>query len=642
MTRWLRAAVCAATVCAWVTPAIAAPAKLCAPTASGVPGRSGPPLWWETPSSSDVEDPQPSDPRWKGATRITRGHGAHEEVSLRVLSHPSPTTTGTKFLYLEWAAHPTAVNVDQDRGSVYLGLSAPGGSGQAFVIRFDIGAATTTSELAGYELYTHTSDTASGSDFQSASTDVDWLTETASVFDDEVPGAKGWFLRARIPIKDASATGFADALPIGTEFVAWTQWSLPIDPDTDRAYAVPDGSIVATEIGTPPVLRTPLVDDWKPAMLGSGDPACAIGGIRLTRHNVGVAPGGDVTVAPEHQITVGAANLFVARPENTGTSNVAGGSIEATFRIADWGSTMDEGEWNEIGTGTLTSTLPAGGTAPITTTWTPPSNYLDSHDDHQCMLVELRGSGSGPTGGAVTFINESVYRNMRFEEASTFSDVATISAKGLPPIEDATERELYLYLEKRNMPVEVNEDVWRSNKRFIDYHLARIRGEDPQSPYRKDPPDDYTALAKLMPTYVVHVYHDTGRTVRRNGKERRVFKTQPSFGYYVDHQGKLAGWSTALDGAEPVGDGWYHLRVEDGGSHVVRTRIQGHESPDEESIQDEPDWKPEREPKPDTEPKPGVDDDGDEDSPPWWQEYWWVLVLVLILLIIFAARRKKP
>lgn len=654
MSKCFFTSLCAGLIFVWAAPVAAQPAKLCAPDAKGVPTRRGPPIWWGTSSDDVVVDPQPSDPRWQGATRITRGDGAHEEVSLRALSH---TEDGQQYLYLEWAAHPTHAGTDDDRGTIYLGLSAGSGSTNTFVVQFDVGAATASAptELSGYKLYAEPTD----GELKKVSTDLAWLENTADVQDDEPTNpdaAKGWFLRARIPIKDASTTGYDDALPVGTEFYLWTQWSLPRVADDDRVYAYPHGLPEATEVpgpteDIPPTLQPPPIGQWKPAVFGTSDPECASGGVRLDRLQVGVAPNGqEGTAVLSHKIEAGAVNSLVARPENTGTEPISEKGIEATFRISDWGSSS---EWTPIGTGLLSESLepkgtdpsdPFDGMAPISIQWEPSTDYLDDSKDHQCMLVELRGSGGPelpPTGAEpgsnkVTFLNESVYRNMDFVETnSVFSRKATISAKGLPAIDGASDREIYLYLETRNMPQKVDESKWHHRKRFIDYHLDRIRGDDPgRSPYGKEQPGDYEALDDLMPTYIVHVYHDTGRTVRRNGKERRVLKSQPSFGYYVDHNDPLVGWSVALDGAEYLGDNWYRIRVEDEGTHVVRTRVQARETSAEKPIQAVADW-PNHDPCIDGGPCP---DSGDS---PWWQRYWWLWILAIIVIIVFVKRRSS-
>ena len=83
-------------------------------------------------------------------------------------------------------------------------------------------------------------------------------------------------------------------------------------------------------------------------------------------------------------------------------------------------------------------------------------------------------------------------------------------------------------------------------------------------------------LIKFVPTYRVHVYHDTGR--RRNvqgGVTRRILSPQSSFGYFLEHEGALEGWDARLQGAIRIAETFYLLRVENNGTAKVKTVVQG-------------------------------------------------------------------
>ena len=87
-------------------------------------------------------------------------------------------------------------------------------------------------------------------------------------------------------------------------------------------------------------------------------------------------------------------------------------------------------------------------------------------------------------------------------------------------------------------------------------------------------------LIKFVPTYRVHVYHDTGR--RRNVKNgsRRILTPQSSFGYFLDHQGALEGWDARLQGAIRIAETFYLLRVDNNGTKKVNTVVQAREAGD--------------------------------------------------------------
>ena len=72
---------------------------LCIPDAVGVPGNSGPPIWWDPAELYSTTEPTDKDPRWRGALRISHGSGTTERVSLRALRS---LEDGVEYLYLSW------------------------------------------------------------------------------------------------------------------------------------------------------------------------------------------------------------------------------------------------------------------------------------------------------------------------------------------------------------------------------------------------------------------------------------------------------------------------------------------------------------------------------------------------------------
>jgi opacity protein-like surface antigen len=89
------------------------------------------------------------------------------------------------------------------------------------------------------------------------------------------------------------------------------------------------------------------------------------------------------------------------------------------------------------------------------------------------------------------------------------------------------------------------------------------------------------ASGRPLPTYKVHVYHDTGRALTLDGVTRPVLGYQTSFGYTVTHQGGLQGWRSSLDGAGLVelAPDWYRISVPDGGQVPLTTTIEAVEPP---------------------------------------------------------------
>jgi hypothetical protein len=143
---------------------------------------------------------------------------------------------------------------------------------------------------------------------------------------------------------------------------------------------------------------------------------------------------------------------------------------------------------------------------------------------------------------------------------------------------------------------------------------ATDSNERPNQPF--EPPADVPALQKgefealreTEPTYQVHVFHDTGEVINIDGTERKLLKPQPSFGYFVDHDGPLTGWRHTLAGAEEIIPGrYYKLSVPASGKAIVTTTIEAVEH--------------------------GL----------WW--FWIVLgilILLLILVVVYALRQSAP
>jgi len=83
------------------------------------------------------------------------------------------------------------------------------------------------------------------------------------------------------------------------------------------------------------------------------------------------------------------------------------------------------------------------------------------------------------------------------------------------------------------------------------------------------------------PSYVVYVWHDTGKRIRLGGVVRKILEEQTAFGYFVQHDGPLFGWRHALEGATEIAPDYYKLGIKNGGVANVKTIIEAveHEMP---------------------------------------------------------------
>ena len=246
-----------------------------------------------------------------------------------------------------------------------------------------------------------------------------------------------------------------------------------------------------------------------------------------------------------------------------------------------------------------------------------------------CLLVQLTGASSGTP---IVFANNSIRRNMTFEKASTIEKKATITIKGLPTIAPDG-RDVYVWEEALNMPSVVPPEGPPAQLRTtVPGHFAvqntsaihsKGTGYIPPQPGKSIPMPGPAALQSMLlagqvtqaqieavvPTYIVHVYHDTGTRLRLGGVERPILTEQGAFGYYLSHTGALTGWQHELVGEgftlEKLATDFYRIKkLANDGSVTVITRITALENSPGGTV---------------------------------WQWWWWWIILLLILLLALCS-----
>jgi hypothetical protein len=224
------------------------------------------------------------------------------------------------------------------------------------------------------------------------------------------------------------------------------------------------------------------------------------------------------------------------------------------------------------------------------------------HYPHQCVLVELsRTPGTAipalPAGAQPPFFSSrSAYKNMHFVAASEVLRSAKLEVLAQP--RGAAEahvalqkRDVYVYVETNNMPATVpaarpgilsRPEVL---KKISDPNLAtkldklgvregkigsavslaiQERARQGKITHRE--------IAAILPTYVAHVWQDTGRRARVKGRNVTVLAAAPSFGYYVSHDGPLVGWRFGIagKGVTKIGPNFYKISVPTKGGLAVK------------------------------------------------------------------------
>lgn len=563
-------------------------ATSCFPTAVGVPGNATPPNWLS--GTAAPFDGSPDDPRWVGALAHSLGDGSGVQLLFRSLVDPGKT-----HLLLSWLVKvDPAITAGNDALLVGFGTAST-----AIVVRILLNGPTPVSPgspNAGAGMGgSYTPDIAlySGSWGGFAGSAPAWVAAgTRAWVNYGAPNPTPFAVHMQVPINQfLDQAGNQVKIIPGTSFKMWYSALIntPGEIGGDVEYVWPG----STGIG---MAAPPAPNLWPDVRVSTiaNDPACdqvgiTIGVLDIGTKNIDGTPraaaneirfdqnGNDAT-QPNHS------NMFFAHPTfPPGTPDPQKEEVRARFRMANWGSqigTLTAQSWTNIPGGDDVPCDTPGGECqfpwPTQADMSQPetinllTNFRSGTTTHdQCILVEL--SSINPSGEV--FLRDSIRRNMWLAPASKFSREAEISIVGLTPI-SAVPRDVYLYLETINMPARVTQD---SEQRRRDFgRSTETAGFAAQG---RSTIED---LIKYLPTYRVHVYHDTGRrTTLLGGGSRRILSPQSSFGFFVEHEGELYGWETRLYGAEKLAEKFYVVRVPNNGSVRVTTTIQARESANE-------------------------------------------------------------
>jgi len=592
-------------------PARAVP--VCIPQASGVPALSGPPNWLDSSAGEPTYWPRIDDPRWRGAAaRSLGGSGAADHVSFRALRDASA-------LYLSWYVKVAPQLSSAE--ALYVAFSPGGTAPDLFLALYPnnvTGALSTETNVVPPNPASNQAAlrTGAGGTWVSQPALPNWVAANTRVSRDLM--TQTWSVNMKVPV----AAAYNDGVNLSSAFKMW--------------YEV---DVMSSTLGLVPYINDPDVSHdyvwiqtntssagWEEfnRTLVSSDPLVCLRGVSIATSDVGTTYVDSGGTARPNRMRHAATNTFFALPENQSGTNAPMGSISAQFRIANWGTQPD---WNDVPSPTTSlwkqiTTTPgptnagqinagtkaslAAGNA-ITFNWTPTSaetcelvgqsgipaaqapdgvaipgipscpNPTPTRRLHQCVLVTL-------SGGGFTYTPASIYRNMDFVNASTFTREAEVSVAGLQS-SGATQRDVYLYVKTYNLPRDVNApqpDTMRDISRVQE--ILKRGGQDIRQPSAavatgatlpKVPPlgESFDTLNQLYPTYVVYAYHDTGRTTTRRGTTYKVLRPQSSFGYYINHEGPMAGWNHALEGAQEIAPAFYKVAVPEGGAKTVQTRV---------------------------------------------------------------------
>ncbi len=695
----------------------ASPPSVCLPQPYPVPGLPGPPNWltsnaWDGMHSNDWLN----DPRWTGALGVGYVNGAAPEANFRAVSAGSPPV-----LYLSWN-----IRVNPSTTTLWVGFFpetakggyAPTGTGYVFQISTNqqttctdgIGSCPTDSSTPGNPPYAPPSGPASFIVNGFQETQSQGWAPIAAPWNNSVPqnwrisvlpaNPFTWNIEIRIPIDSTGQTGPNLLANNSDTFLFWYDIDQVMPGGVNPSYSWPRPTQYQYNAGGgPPNNQTSIPDpfaantQWGEIQLQQLNPACPAANVVSLDD---ISEVGSNTSSPytpnftplNQVINAKGVNYLVARPTNNWNAVIPAGTLNVTFRIADWGSTYDpNAPWTVLpNLQNVPTQQDIGINAPIDIEPTMATTVLDLSNatvgsqsypaGPACKLrCDLLG-GTGSTGGCtcpaaaqaettdqcilvtlagnVDFENDSIRRNMEIESASNFERNAQINIQGLPPIGTPT-RDVYIFLEKQNMPdfpAIMNGTpkpgpaiAFSANPASIEGRQASVltwsatgaasctspdfktdnavsgsarvtpsttttysltcsntsasatasatvtvgnvvSGSRPApnvataaaAPTTSSPPS--VQQTKLLPTYIAHVYHDTGRKTQVKGVNSPILEPQGSFGYFMQHDGLFFGWQTALESVTPglqiteIAPSFYKLSgVPDGGKVIVKTKI---------------------------------------------------------------------
>ena len=426
------------------------------PSASGVPGISGPPNWLGGAGVNIALD----DVRWRGAIKRSFGGGASGGNFFRATQ---AMEGADQFIYFTFRAG-FVPDLNSAHDFVWLGFMKNLGSTavviklQVHPVGFDPKGPPSANPLGNVQSIQVFS--LSGGNWILEDPDPAWIdTNTRywlqSSSDDPMGDPNNrWAVQIKIKAKNAGTLLDADGLNIGTSFQMWhaMRGSAGGNPTLLGEYRIDGGATSPLNLNSD-IYPTPA-GIWDLFNLTAG--AATSGGVALYWSDVLVS---NAAYGEGTTIDNGQPNTFIARPRNYSSALVAAQDINATFRIANWGSVggdpnqinFSDSEWAYVpGNSPIQSVQGAIDIPTIVAPANPPANspiallvpnmtLPANKSKHQCVLCTLGGNN-------VNFLNDAVYRNMNYDSASTLTREATISCHAL-----SGPRDVYLAVEKINM-----------------------------------------------------------------------------------------------------------------------------------------------------------------------------------------------
>jgi hypothetical protein len=551
---------------------------------------------------------------------------------------------GTRDNALLWFHVQAESGAVADTDHVFVGFWDGAGTAYALQVRRDMGAtgASGATNLGGI-LFLKNTGTAAVPIWAAQPTPT-WLSgDNTNVIVEVCGGAPTptctWTFRLRVPFDPgaADATNGLNMSPAGFRF--WYEMHVVHSGNNLVTYNLPSSSANLATMGGAPVphlTAPPPQSTWVNAQLSAAGATCRA--VRLAPEMISVTYPGS---ASSSEISALQTNTFSVQPVNESGGTIPRGAVQARLRIADFGSSTN---WRSL-PATSTCENAADNGAGNVAAYNPPNAadhfnllctwQLTNQADrcfyrpdkvpgctdgpihaHQCILAELFASGAVP----VAFSVQSAFRNMDFGTASWFQRYAKLDLAGvdLPP---GPAHDVYLYVKASNLPATSKEKVAVGTQQAARYRELLTSGGI-----------DFAGLERVMPTYTVYAWYDTGRTHAEGGRTLKVLAPRPSFGYFLSHDGALTGWDHRLAAQgtlTTISPNYYRISVPRGQEVSLWTAVGALDERTTAANAPRPFWEKGPGPRPFW--------DGWE----WWQRILLLLLVVLALAAVWFIVRRK-
>jgi MYXO-CTERM domain-containing protein len=604
-------------------------ADVCFPNPGVLPGLSGIPIW----KAPGVVRSELNEPRWAAAPQLGFDNDPSGNEGLyRIMVDPTDSTLVVSF------QAPTDLATPSNADVIYFGFTTDGTVGalaKSVAIQVNGSGATDPTDAAVIQQHNY-----NGGTWSSPLGAPTWLKDP-SVWRNNLAGDAAWGINFKV---DLAAAGLSAASAFKIQLALHK--ADEVTPALSVNLSTPDPGANALLAGTL-LINNPNQWANALAINGGCAGGISIQGNQIGTTNVDMgnpAPNEINTTSgainqfyakPTIPGSIGLfAGLFQAKFHIANWGSI--GASNAPWTALNGGTAVQNGNSPAPDNATIQFNCPAN-------TATQTCGLPTPAVTHQCVYVELSPSPSQ----AVPITKASAYANMWFKPLSEFATPAEISVKGLKKVfNNDLPRDVYVYIYPKNMPqqgakqIYLPTDKMAATRRFYEAPPVPVRhaegkpvgvlgratavaappapikvpitGKQPAlvapkaaviptaktAPNRQPPVElplprtgigdldlnPLQALSAAWPTFDVHVFYDSGKTVTIGDKTSKQLVPMYPFTSFHSHEGPLFGFSHSFalaNGAElkELRPDVFLLSVpSEGVAHVVTT-VKAHEQP---------------------------------------------------------------